>query len=186
MANPRQQAYPEVVLQPQGPSENFYEPSSRPQIQQQIARIIAAEGPIKEDLLIRRVANEWGFNRVATKIRKTVSECLPPDLAKTTNGNESVYWPAEQEPNDYKHYRVADQDIRKLEDTPLIELSNDAIPHSPHQPQSTAWSEALYAVQRDRQTPRLHPRHPENRPTLRSRRPALDRRTNYYPRRRQP
>jgi very-short-patch-repair endonuclease len=127
MANPRQQAYPEVVLQPQGPSENFYEPSSRPQIQQQIARIIAAEGPIKEDLLIRRVANEWGFNRVAAKIRKTVSECLPPDLAKTTNGSESVYWPAEQEPNDYKNYRVADQDTRKLEDTPLIELSNAAL-----------------------------------------------------------
>jgi very-short-patch-repair endonuclease len=127
VASLRKQDYPEVILLPHGPSDNFYEPSSRPQIKQQITRIIKAEGPIKEDLLIRRVANEWGFNRVAAKIKKTVGDCLPTDLAKTINGNESVYWPDALEPRDYSIYRVADQDVRKLEDAPLLEICNAAL-----------------------------------------------------------
>jgi very-short-patch-repair endonuclease len=127
VASLRKQDYPEVVPLPHGPSDNFYEPSSRPQIKQQITRIIEAEGPIKEDLLIRRVANEWGFNRVAAKIKKTVGDSLPTDLAKTINGNESVYWPDALEPSDYSIYRVADQDVRKLEDAPLLEICNAAL-----------------------------------------------------------
>lgn len=127
VASLRKQDYPEVIALPHGPSDNFYELSSRPQIKEQIARIIEAEGPIKEDLLIRRVANEWGYNRVAAKIKKTVGDCLPTDLAKTINGIESVYWPDALEPRDYSTYRIADQDIRKLEDAPLLEICNAAL-----------------------------------------------------------
>lgn len=123
----RQRDYPEVVQLAHSPSENFYEPSSRPQIKQQITRIIENEGPIKEDLLIRRVANEWGFNRVAAKIKQTVRDCLPDHLAKTSNGKEQVYWPEALQPSDYSVYRIADQETRKLEDTPLIEIGNAAL-----------------------------------------------------------
>jgi very-short-patch-repair endonuclease len=121
--NARKQDYPEITLTPHGPAEIFYEPSSRPVIQVQINRIIEDEGPITAELITRRVAQEWGFNRVASKIRNILEEHLRQCSAKQTR---ATYWPESIDPSEYKNYRVADREIRKFDDVPLEELTNAA------------------------------------------------------------
>jgi hypothetical protein len=122
-ANARKQNYPEITLIPHGPADIFYEPSSHPIIQVQINRIIEDEGPITADLITRRVAQEWGFNRVASKIKKIFEENLNQCSAKQTG---ATYWPETIEPAEYKNYRVADREIRKFDDVPMEELTNAA------------------------------------------------------------
>lgn len=119
----RKQDYPEVTLVPHGPADDFYETRSRPVIMVQINRIIEDEGPITGELITRRVAQEWGFNRVASKIKKIVDQNLPVQPA-SRNG---TYWPEHLDPEDYPFYRVADREIRKFEDVPIEELCNAAI-----------------------------------------------------------
>src|SRR5690606_21195400 len=72
----RASEYPMVDIQPQVPQERFYEPEGGIAIQRQIARIIAAEGPITESLLLRRAAAEWGFNRIGPRIREIFAKLL--------------------------------------------------------------------------------------------------------------
>ncbi len=126
-ADQRKQDYPEVTLVPHGPGSDFYEVSSRPVIKVQINRIIADEGPITADLITRRIAQEWGFNRVASKIKKIVQDNLPMQPKNPVNGTSPTYWPDTINPEDYRIYRVADRDVRKFADVPPEELCNAAL-----------------------------------------------------------
>lgn len=119
----RKRDYPEVTLIPHGPADDFYEPRSRPIIQVQINRIIEDEGPITEALITRRVAQEWGFSRVASKIRQVVEGNLHQAAGQLTG---TTYWPESIEPAEYKNYRVADRETRKFDDVPTEELCNAA------------------------------------------------------------
>jgi very-short-patch-repair endonuclease len=122
-ANTRKQDYPEITLLPHGPGEDFYEPRSRPVIQVQINRIIEDEGPITAELITRRVAQEWGFKQVGSKIKRTVEDYISQCSAKPTG---TTYWPESVEPTEYKNYRIADREIRKFDAVPPEELHNAA------------------------------------------------------------
>lgn len=123
----RKRNYPELKLQSHGPSDVFYEFNSRAIIKLQVNRIIENEGPIVEDLIIRRVAQEWGFNRVASKIKKIVQDNLPIQPSDTGHNSRPTYWPNSIDPAEYPFYRVADREVRKFEDVPLKELCNAAL-----------------------------------------------------------
>jgi len=68
----------------------FYGPSSADAIRQQMLRIVECEGPILESVLMRRVAEEWGFGRAGAKIRTILKRFFPTRLAKSMNGEEIV------------------------------------------------------------------------------------------------
>lgn len=121
--NARKQAYPEITLLPHGPAEDFYELWTRPVIKVQINRIIEDEGPITADLITRRVAQEWGFKQVGSKIKRTVEDNLKQCSAKQTG---ATYWAESIDPAEYKNFRVADQESRKFDDVPIEELTNAA------------------------------------------------------------
>ena len=123
----RKQDYPEVTRIPHGPVEAFYESRGRAVIQVQVQRIIQDEGPITGDLIIRRVAQEWGFNRVASKIKNIIESSLPLRPEDPIRPINPTYWPTDIDAETYRHYRVADRDVRKFEDVPVEELHNAAL-----------------------------------------------------------
>ncbi len=125
--SPRKKDYPNITLIPHGPQEDFYEIRSRAAIRAQIARIIRDEGPITTNLIVRRVSQEWGFNRVASKIREIVHSNLPPRPSKSACKASETYWPESIDAKTYSEYRVAERDIRKFEDVPLEEICNAAL-----------------------------------------------------------
>lgn len=114
----RKQDYPEVALQSFQNPDRFYQPEGSRIIKKQIQRIIENEGPITADLVTRRVAQEWGFTRVASKIKRIVQEHLPGKPVGNT------FWPDSIDRESYRQYRVADREVRRFEDVPLAELCN--------------------------------------------------------------
>lgn len=119
--------YPVVNLQRQEPQELFYEPQGRFVIERQIERIIAEEGPITEGLLLRRIAEEWRFNRLGSRIRGILTKHLPKTAAKTQQNGQSVYWPKDLYPDTYYCYRTPteqEESKRKIEEIPAEEIKN--------------------------------------------------------------
>ena len=126
-ADERKQEYPAVTLQTYKPADDFYVPKSRSVIRKQICRIIEDEGPITVELITRRVAQEWGFSRVASKIKNIVQDNLPSPSTKAVRGENSTCWPKTIDSGSYRVYRIAERDVRKFEDVPLEELCNAAL-----------------------------------------------------------
>lgn len=123
----RAQLYPEFELVRQPDQTLFYEPTSANVIREQMVRIIECEGPILESLVMRRVAEEWGFGRAGAKIRTILNRIFPSKLAKSMNGEEIVFWPESIDPAKYDSYRIptsAPQTHRTIEEIPFEELQN--------------------------------------------------------------
>ncbi len=123
----RSQSYPEYELVRQPDQGLFYEPTSANAIREQMLRIVECEGPILESVLMRRVAEEWGFGRAGAKIRLILKRFFPTRLAKSMNGEEIVFWPESVSPAEYNAFRAptsAPQTHRTIEDIPLEELQN--------------------------------------------------------------
>jgi len=126
----RIKSYPIVHTQIEQNQDEFYEPTSVLKIKAQILRIIEEEGPIVESLLVKRVAEQWQFSRAASRIRKILSNCYPLNLAKTTKGDDLVFWPKDLSPDKYTNYRVPSeqqQSQRSITEIPSKELQNAAM-----------------------------------------------------------
>lgn len=52
----------------------FYEDHYRPTISKMIAHVVAIEGPVHEDILVRRIARHHGFNRAGRQIKSIILE----------------------------------------------------------------------------------------------------------------
>ena len=50
----------------------FYSAEYEPELQKMILHVIDTEGPVHEDVLIRRISKEHGFNRAGRQIREKV------------------------------------------------------------------------------------------------------------------
>ena len=108
--------------------ELFHEASNQAALHKQILRIVGHEGPILEDLLIRRVQDEWGFGRAGSRIKSTIRSACPAGLAKTGDGDMLVFWPPDVKPEEYDRFRVPHEKYpetkRSMDQIPREELAN--------------------------------------------------------------
>ena len=105
----------------------FYEPSSRPQIARMMGDVIAAEGPVCEAVLRKRVCKAWGLTRMTDHVHRVFDACTPSGFAVTEHGTGKVYWPHGVDPASWRDYRVPSEDPdsrRALEEIPPEELMN--------------------------------------------------------------
>lgn len=105
---------------------NFYEYSGQKIIKLQIAEIIEQEAPIYEDLLKRRIARAWGFNRISNNILRNLDTCIPQNLKTTLYGEDRVFWAPGQNTSEFHIYRVGSNDKTKraIDEIPPEELAN--------------------------------------------------------------
>ena len=72
-----------------------------------ITRIVEVEGPIHEDLLIKRVARAHGFQRAGRLIQDRVRNIARKKKFQTsTEGQRKFYWPAGVRPDKWSIFRV--------------------------------------------------------------------------------
>ncbi len=97
--------------------EQFYDEGYNPRLIAMIDHVIDVEGPIHEDILVRRIARHHGFQRSGRQIRERVL-----DLAKTRGGctREKVgrfFWRKGTEENRVSpaRYHGRDEEMRKVE-----------------------------------------------------------------------
>lgn len=108
------------------PQAVFYEAETLPVLRAQIEEILAAEAPIRETLLRRRLARAWGFSRVGKGIADVVTRSIPPDIPVTGSGESRVLWNKDQDPSHWYDWRVAESadERRDLADIPPEEIAN--------------------------------------------------------------
>lgn len=90
-----------------------------------IERIIEEEGPITEELIIKRVVNYWQV-KAGKNIKTIIIKCCPKSQKKRFN-KRNVYWPIGITPEGYDEFRTAskyDLDRRNLNDIPYEEIKN--------------------------------------------------------------
>ena len=84
------------------------------------------EAPIYEQLIKRRIARAWGFNRLGGNIQKILDACMPSDLETTEFGEDRVFWAPGRSAAEYRFYRVGDDEEsrRAIDEIPPEELAN--------------------------------------------------------------
>ena len=99
----------------------FYEASYRPTLRKMVAHVISVEGPIYDELLVRRIARHHGFQRAGRQIKELVLELVERRFPRSSEGERKVFWP---EGSDRKMTtcRTSDPEIRDHNDTPDAEL----------------------------------------------------------------
>lgn len=103
--------------------ERFYDKSYRRHLQSMVRHVIGVEGPILDDLLVRRIAEAHGF-RAARKIRDIVRRAVDPEIKRTNDGKRAIYWPDSADPEKMPPFRNAAKGLRSYEDIPIAELAS--------------------------------------------------------------
>ena len=106
--------------------ELFHAPETRALIRRQLREIVQTEGPVCESVMRKRITKAWGFARAGGSISAVLKECLPSKAVRTSCADETVYWPKDIDPREYRGYRVAaDKDgKRAIDEIPPEELAN--------------------------------------------------------------
>nr|WP_284210231.1 DUF3320 domain-containing protein [Methylorubrum aminovorans] len=84
--------------------------------------VLNVEGPIYEDVLLRRIARAHGLQRVGHLVREAVLDQVPASIARTEDDDRPVLWPPDTEPLASHPYRTAASGLRNHTDTPMAEL----------------------------------------------------------------
>lgn len=103
----------------------FYEIANAQNIANEIRRIVEIEFPITETMLVRKIADEYGFARVGAKITKIIKSCKPDDIKLTSYLGQNIYSKLDFDIDSYNLIRKPSGDSkRKIDEVPLVEIKN--------------------------------------------------------------
>jgi transcriptional regulator with XRE-family HTH domain len=106
---------------PQG--ERFYYQEYLPLLREMVAKVVETEGPIYQDVLVRRLAKAHGFARAGGGIREIVEKTINSAFARTKEGTRTIVWPIHLVPQVSVDFRSAPPGTRDHADVPLPELT---------------------------------------------------------------
>ena len=112
-----------LTLQP----DEFLLPKYKTSIQSRIRKVMAAEAPISENLLIRRVLQSYGISRSGSRIHARMNEIFHSmGLSSTQTDAQRFYWNPEQDPEQYNLFRAgtSEDTKRDAKDIPIQEAAN--------------------------------------------------------------
>ncbi len=107
-------------------SDDFFEPLNKEKIQSQIREVIHKEAPISQILLAKRVLNAWGIARLGIRLSTYLNSLFVQlNLKYTSQNNIIFYWREDQNPAEYKKFRVPvdNKHKRNMEDIPKEEIA---------------------------------------------------------------
>ena len=67
------------VVHPQGPRHRafeIHEPEARPEVRRMIEEVVSTEGPVAEELVLRRVREAWGLYSAGSRIRTAFADAV--------------------------------------------------------------------------------------------------------------
>ncbi len=120
-------SYRKAVLQAMAATDDFYAASADSAIRSVIVRVIAAEAPIADDVLVRRVSESWGFARTGNRIRQRVLDLVPRSVPKSRENGTVFFWPEGTSVSTYSIFRInpeAEEALRDVKEICTQELAN--------------------------------------------------------------
>ncbi len=73
--------------------ELFYQPAYDDLLKEMVLHVVDLEGPIHEEVLVRRIAREHGFQRAGRQIKERVAQIAEQHREATREEVGSFYWP---------------------------------------------------------------------------------------------
>jgi very-short-patch-repair endonuclease len=111
-----------ALLQP----DQFFEPTYSVLLAELIAKVVQQESPVKNDVLVERIARAHGFLRSGNRIRERVlSLAQSAHYLLTEEGGATFIWPDSNTASSWSLARYPDtaDDCRSIEDIALVELA---------------------------------------------------------------
>lgn len=94
--------------------DQFYLPSYDSALLDMVLHVVDIEGPIHEEILVRRLARKHGFQRAGRQIRDRVIQAVDGKRNCTTEDVGNFYWPGDISRR-YARARDRDDDVKKLD-----------------------------------------------------------------------
>lgn len=107
-------------------ADRFNEPSYAATLREMIGRVMAAEAPVRDDVMVERIARAHGFKRSGRVIRDRIMTLVRATAhADQEHGGATFLWPDAASPATWDRARLpaTSDDIRALEDIALPELT---------------------------------------------------------------
>ncbi len=124
-------AYSPAVLKTQAVSaEELLLPKYAPAIRKKVQEVLSQEAPISGSLLTKRVVQSFGIARSGSRIQNYFHDLYRSmALATTSQGEETFYWAAGQDPESYLSFRTGEteENRREAKDIPVQEAAAAAI-----------------------------------------------------------
>jgi hypothetical protein len=105
--------------------ERFFDRSQDDAVKEMIDFVIAAEGPLRDDLLVKRVVRGYGFKRTGRKLRDRVLDLTTSRYEATSDAGGVFFWPDHTSPEQWKTFRapVEEEDFRPVTEICFEELA---------------------------------------------------------------
>ena len=101
----------------------FYDDDYTPVLRELVTAIVQQEGPIREELLVRRIAKLHGFQKVGSRIRDRILSLSTRRFAKTREDVGVFLWPDKSAIANWRVFRrLEPDDERTFDDISLEEL----------------------------------------------------------------
>jgi very-short-patch-repair endonuclease len=106
-------------------ADAFHEPHYDTTLTAMIAHVVDIEGPVREDVLAKRIARAHGWARTGARIRDRVIEVAAQAHPTTTEDVGTFYWPKNAGPSTpYPFRRPLDGTVRSIDEIALQELAS--------------------------------------------------------------
>lgn len=105
-----------------------HETSYRPILRRMAAYVIMTEGPVFDDVVVRRLARFHDFKKAGSQIRATVLDVIERRFPKPKEGERTLYWP-EGSDRTISVCRLSGTEARDHSDIPEMELTALARSH---------------------------------------------------------
>ncbi|MGD9507786.1 MAG: DUF3320 domain-containing protein [Geminicoccaceae bacterium] len=109
--------------------DRFHDPLYRRTLRALASHVITIEGPIFQDVLVRRLARAHGFSRTGERIEAAVLKAVDSRFPRSDEGGRTVYWPEGSDPSVLPPYRHSPARARVHGEIPLVELASLARRH---------------------------------------------------------
>jgi very-short-patch-repair endonuclease len=113
--------FAELDVQPD--ANRFYDAEYDAKLLALVEKIVAQEGPILADLLVRRVARAHGFSRAGARIQKRLHDLTKGKFHTSPEAQQTVFWLSREAHENWRAFREPGAgDARTVDEIPLDEL----------------------------------------------------------------
>lgn len=108
-----------VAVDPQ----RFFDRSYVATLRQLVEAVVSEEGPVRDEVLVRRIARVHGFQRAGSRIRERILSVAMRHAVKTKEDVGVFFWPSKEALASWRVFRRPPEgETRMVEDIPMEEL----------------------------------------------------------------
>ncbi|MCW3474684.1 DUF3320 domain-containing protein [Limobrevibacterium gyesilva] len=111
--------------------ERFYDDAYRSRLTELVRLELRADGPLRQDRLIQRIARAHGFQRAGREIQERIIASIPEGSARSRDAAGTFVWPTNSDPGAWNRFRRpspgANRDPNEIPIEELAVLARDCL-----------------------------------------------------------